>query len=140
MLLRDILDLVRRFQNESKDIIGLSVEATLKHSVNNVTYVILAMVQNGGRKLHSKYVNCGTHGTNCHRCAGLCMIFGFAFAVNWIIQTKSFIRIMITYGLIQGLVNLSDSAFLNTAEYNHTDSATSSRFALPSTSYCHFIL
>ena len=56
VLLRDILDLVRRWQKRSKDIIGLSVEATLKHSVNNVTYVILAMVQNGGRKLHSKYV------------------------------------------------------------------------------------
>ena len=47
---------------------------------------------------------------------------------------------MITYGPIQGLVNLSDSAFLNTAEYNLTDSATSNRFALASTSYCRFIL
>ena len=83
---------------------------------------------------------CGTHGTNCHRCVGLCTIFGFAFAVNWILQTKSFIRIMITYRPIQGLVNLSDSAFLNTAEYIHTDSATSNRFALASTSYRRFIL
>ena len=49
-------------------------------------------------------------------------------------------KLMINYGPVQGLVNLSDSAFLRTAEYNHTDSVTSNRLAFSSTSHWRFIL